>query len=338
MFAFLRTAENGRQNEAINPDIYRFLVDRSGDGIAIIQDGRFRFMNPRFLKLLGFAEADLAGIPFEAVVEASDLNLLVDLTDRRARGEDVPAGTELDLRRKDGGRVVVEISAASIRYDGRAGELIVLRDVTARKKAEEVSAAMLGKLRRAMGAAIQAIALTVETRDPTTAGHQKRVADLARTLAIRLGISNERTAGLRMAASIHDLGKISIPSEILNKPGRLSDAEMTLVRTHAQVGYDILRQIDFPWPIADIVYQHHERMDGSGYPRGLKGRDIMVEARILAVADVVESMVSHRPYRTAFTLAEALREIHRQRGVLYDADVVDLCVKLFSTGKYRFNR
>jgi HD-GYP domain-containing protein (c-di-GMP phosphodiesterase class II) len=217
-------------------------------------------------------------------------------------------------------------------------ELLIFRDITSRRKAEAESAEMVEKLRKAMGATIQAIALTVETRDPTTAGHQRRVSDLSRTIADRLGFPADRKEALRMASSIHDLGKISIPSEILSKPGRLNETEMNLVRTHAQVGHDILSRIDFPWPIAEIVLQHHERMDGSGYPRGLRGEEISIEGRVLGVADVVEAMVSHRPYRSAHTEAEAIDEIRKNRGRFYDLAVVDVCVGLFVNREYQFIR
>jgi putative nucleotidyltransferase with HDIG domain len=162
------------------------------------------------------------------------------------------------------------------------------------------------------------------------------VADLARSIADQMGLDKEKVEALRMAASIHDLGKISIPSEILSKPGRLNDNEFDLIKTHPQVGYDILKKIDFPWPIAMIVLQHHERVNGSGYPQGLKDGDIMREARILGVADVVEAMVSHRPYRTAHKLEVALAEISKNRDVLYDPEVVDSCLKLFRENDFAF--
>jgi sensor domain CHASE-containing protein len=184
-------------------------------------------------------------------------------------------------------------------------------------------------LRKALGATIQAIALTVEAKDPYTAGHQRRVADLARAIATEMGLSEEPIDGIRMAGAIHDIGKISIPGEILSRPGRLSDIEFGLIKTHPQVGYDILKTIDFPWPVAQIVLQHHERMDGSGYPQGLSGEEIILEARILAVADVVEAMASYRPYRLAHSIKEALEEISQNRGVLYDPEVVDACLRLF---------
>jgi putative two-component system response regulator len=192
-------------------------------------------------------------------------------------------------------------------------------------------------LREAMKGIVQAMALTIEMRDPYTAGHQQRVAELARAIATGMGLSEEKIYGLYMAGMIHDLGKISVPAEILSKPGRLSDAEIQLVRTHPQAGYDILKNIKFPWPIAQITLQHHERVNGSGYPQGLSGEAIMLEAKILAVADVVEAMASHRPYRAALGLEEALKEISRNRGLLYDSNVADTCLRVFEGKKFIFD-
>jgi putative two-component system response regulator len=186
------------------------------------------------------------------------------------------------------------------------------------------------KLRKALDGTVHALALTVEMRDPYTAGHQKRVADLASAMARRIGLSRDRIEGIRMAGIVHDLGKISVPAAILNKPGRLTQNEFNLIKDHSQVGYDILKDIEFPWPIAQMVLQHHERMDGSGYPQGLSGEDILLEARMLAVADVVEAMASHRPYRPALGIDKALEEISRNRGVFYDPEVVDTCLALFT--------
>ena len=333
-----RPFEDSFRGENTQLDVCRYLMDSTSDGIAVVQDGRFQFVNPRFREIFGFSEPDLYGVPFEAAVPSADLEGLMDLHYRRMRGEDVPLQTEAELRRKDGTRIIVEIVARSILYYRRPAALLIFKDISSRKRAEAESVRILEKLRQAMGAAVQAIALTVETRDPTTAGHQRRVSDLALTIAARLGLPSDHMEALRMASSIHDLGKISIPSEILCKPGRLDEAELTLVRTHAKVGYDILSRIDFPWPIAEIVLQHHERMDGSGYPYGLKGPQISIEARVLGVADVVEAMVSHRPYRSALTEAEAIAEILKHRGRLYDPDVVDACARLFATREYQFSR
>jgi len=189
-------------------------------------------------------------------------------------------------------------------------------------------------LRKSLEDSIQAIAATVEMRDPYTSGHQKRVAELAVALAKEMGLSEERIHGLHLAGVVHDLGKISVPAEILSKPGKLTPVEFMLIKGHAQAGYEILKDIDFPWPIATIVWQHHERLDGSGYPQGLKGGDILLESSILAVADVVEAMASHRPYRPTLGIEVALREIARGRGIQYDPAVADACLKLFREGSY----
>lgn len=192
----------------------------------------------------------------------------------------------------------------------------------------------LTQLRSSLEATIQALALTAEARDPYTAGHQRRVADLSRAIAQKMDLSQDQVDGVRMAGSIHDLGKIYVPSEILNKPGKIRENEFELVKSHPQVGYEILKTIDFPWPVAEIEIQHHERMDGSGYPNGLKGDEILLEARIVGVADVVESMSSHRPYRPALGIEKALEEIKAGRGRLYDERVVDACLSVFNEDDY----
>lgn len=194
----------------------------------------------------------------------------------------------------------------------------------------------LEKLRRAMEGIVEAIAVTVEMRDPYTAGHQKRVADLACAIAQDIPLSEDDIYGLRMACVIHDLGKITVPAEILSKPGQLSELEYELIKSHVQAGYDILKQIEFPWPLADIIIQHHERMDGSGYPNGLKQEQILLPARILSVADVFETIASHRPYRPSLGLQRALDELRHNRGRLYDSHVVDVCVKLIEENRFQF--
>ncbi|MDD5332608.1 MAG: PocR ligand-binding domain-containing protein [Rhodoferax sp.] len=191
-------------------------------------------------------------------------------------------------------------------------------------------------LRQSLEQSIQAIASTVEIRDPYTAGHQRRVSDLASAIALEMGLPEEQIHGIQLAATIHDLGKIQIPAEILSKPGKLSDVEFMLVRTHPKAGYNILKDVKFPWPIADIVLQHHERQDGSGYPQGLKGTEIALGARIIAVADVVEAMQSHRPFRPSLTLEKALNEIEQQRGQKYDQTAADACLALWRTGRFSF--
>jgi len=194
----------------------------------------------------------------------------------------------------------------------------------------------LDKLRKAIMAIIQAMTRTVEVRDPYTAGHQRRVANLARYIATEMGLSENQIDGIRLAGVLHDLGKISVPVELLTKPSRLNEIEYKMIQTHPQVAFDILSEIEFPWPIAQIVYQHHERIDGSGYPLGLSGSKILIEARIIAVADTVEAMSSHRPYRPSLGIDEALKEISQNRNVIYDPHVVDACMSLFRDKQFKF--
>jgi len=205
-----------------------------------------------------------------------------------------------------------------------------------RESLEQMVAERTAKLQETLDAVIQVVARMVESRDHYTAGHQRRVTELACAMAEKMGFSQDWVKGLRMAGMIHDLGKISVPAEILSKPGRLSDMEFAMIKTHCKSGYDILKDIEFPWPIAKAVYQHHERMDGSGYPQGLKDEEILPEARIMAVADVVEAMASHRPYRPALGTDAALEEVSKNSGVLYDPHAVDTCLSLFRDGGFKF--
>jgi len=191
-------------------------------------------------------------------------------------------------------------------------------------------------LKKVMNGTIQAIALTVEKRDRYTSGHQQRVARLAKAIAQELGLSAEKIEGVYTAAAIHDIGKISLPAEILSKPGKLSDIEVSLIQAHSQSGYDILKEVEFPWSIAEIVLQHHERIDGSGYPHGIRGDDILLEARIVGVADVVETMASHRPYRPSVGIDKALEEVKEHSGQLYDPQVVDACLVVFTEKGFKF--
>lgn len=185
---------------------------------------------------------------------------------------------------------------------------------------------------------VEAIAALYEKRDPYTAGHQRRVAQLACAIARKMGLPDEQIYGIRIIGVVHDIGKIAVPGDILSKPGRLSTEELSIIKTHPQVAYDVLKNLEFPWPVAETILQHHERLDGSGYPNGISGEAIILEARILCVADVVESMVSHRPYRPALGMERALREIVRNKGVLYDPTVADACSKLSSNGGFELGQ
>ncbi|HNQ35713.1 MAG TPA: HD-GYP domain-containing protein, partial [bacterium] len=217
-------------------------------------------------------------------------------------------------------------------------------DITDRRAAEgaltraktELTAS-LDQLQSLFSGIVEALASTVELRDPYTSGHEKRVTLLACALAREIHFDENRIAGLRIAGLLHDIGKLMVPAEILNKPTILSETEYDFIRIHPQAGHDILRKIAFPWPVADIVLQHHERLDGSGYPQGLKAPEIILEARILAVADVMEAMVSHRPYRPAKNLDRALKEIREEKAGLFDQRVVKSCAGLFEEKQFRFD-
>jgi len=193
------------------------------------------------------------------------------------------------------------------------------------------------KLMKSMEDTIVVLASALEMRDPYTAGHQRRVAQLAEAIAREMNRPCDEVKGVQLAAIIHDVGKIQIPSEILSKPNILTTTEFEMIEDHPQNGYDLLKQIDFPWPIADIVYQHHERLDGSGYPRGLKGDNILPQAKILMVADVVEAMSSHRPYRPSLGTKKALEEISKNKNIYYDPDAVDVCIRLFREKGFKFD-
>ena len=205
-----------------------------------------------------------------------------------------------------------------------------------RKDLEKMVMERTAQLQKTLSGVIQAMSLAVESRDPYTAGHQQRVGSLALSISQELGLTEEESAGLHMAGIVHDLGKLSIPAEILSKPTRLTDLEFELIKCHSDNGFQILKDIEFPRPIAQMVLEHHERMDGSGYPQGLTRNEILFESKILSVADVVEAMASHRPYRPALGLELALEEIKRNMDVKFDVDVVNACLKLFLEEKFSF--
>ena len=193
----------------------------------------------------------------------------------------------------------------------------------------------INQLRKAVETTLQTIAAAVETRDSYMVGHQRRVTDLACAIATEMNLSNRQINGLSMAGMIHDIGKIAVPEAVLNKPSKLTESEFSVIKSHPQVGYEIVKEIDFPWPVAQIILQHHERMDGSGYPLGLAGDQILLEARILAVADVLEAISSNRPYRPAHSIDIALEENTRNRGILYDKDAVDACLRILCGKGYK---
>ena len=300
--------------------------DLSLDGILVVdKDQKIVSFNQRFVEMWG--------IPDEVIALRSDEAALRSVLDNFESPDEFLDGVKRIYAQKDlklhdelrlkGGRTFERYSSPMVSADGKYyGRAFYFRDITERKRAEET-------LRAALVATIEAMAATVEARDPYTAGHQHRVADLAAAIAREMGLAPDAVEGVRFGALIHDLGKVQVPAELLSKPTRLTKIELELIRTHPQSGYDIVKGIKFPWPVADMVHQHHERLDGSGYPQGLKGDAITLEARILTVADVVEAMSSHRPYRPGLGIDVALKEIEEKSGKWYDPQAVDACLRLF---------
>ncbi|MGC9977176.1 MAG: PAS domain S-box protein, partial [Syntrophales bacterium] len=304
----------------LSEERYRSIFENAQEGISrSTPDGKIIMANQAMAKMFGYES------PEEMMAGVNDMahQHYVYPEDRRKLKEMIEEhgfikGHESQHYRKDGSIIWVSMTLHAVR-DGK-GQIIyydgIIEEITNRKQAVE-------RIRKALGATVQAIAVTVETRDPYTAGHQRRVTDLARAITTEMNLPIDMIDGIRMAAAIHDIGKISVPAEILSKPTNLTDLELGIIKTHSQSGYDILKDIDFPWPIARMVLEHHERMNGSGYPNGLTGDNILMESRILAVADVVESMASHRPYRPSLGTEAALEEIEKNRGTLYDNAVAD---------------
>ena len=308
---------------------FRSVFEEGQLGMAIVGlDTRIVQANRRIAQVFGCEPEELAGVMVEDLCHPDDVRDVAARMERLASGNIDHFDAENRYIHKDGSALVGRVVGALIGSpsEPRSRHIIaMLEDVTARRQSQEELSRTMAKLRQIMTQGILAMARIVEVRDPYTAGHQERVACLARAISQTLGLPEDEVLGVYYASLVHDIGKISVPGEILSKPGKLSSAEFELIRVHPQAGYDIVRSIDFPWPVSDIVLEHHERLDGSGYPQGLTGDQISYGAVIVAVADVVEAMSSHRPYRPALGIEAALDEIRKNRGRLYDPGVVDAC-------------
>lgn len=322
-----------------NENKFSTILHSIGDAVIVINSAEeITYMNPvaefmtesKFSSVIGKKIASVVHIENDAIEELKGNSQLI--------GRKNKVGNFLISKKGKRTHIDYSVSPQKDAHGNLLGTVMVIRDITESVKNQERLEASFAELRKAMGGIIQAMAQTVETRDPYTAGHQRRVADLARTIAVEMGLPNDKIEGIRMSGVIHDLGKISIPAEILSKPGRISEIEYSLIKGHPQTGYDILKTIEFPWPVADIVHQHHERIDGSGYPLGLMRDDILIESKVMAVADVVEAMASHRPYRASLGTDVALEEIIKNRGKIYEPDVVDACVKIFKEKNYTMDQ
>ena len=309
---------------------FRAVMQSSPDGIIITNsEQRIDSWNMGARMLFGYEDDQIFGKELKKILptENGDLKGTANIDKvYLINGKAV----ELEGIKSDGTKVPLEVSVSTWETHKETFKVIVIRNITKQKNAIE-------KLRKSIDGTIRALSTLVEIRDPYTAGHQRKVAQLACAIASRMGLPKNQIEGIRVASEIHDIGKISIPSEILAKPRKLSAVEFEMIKEHPADGYNILSSIDFPWPIADMVLQHHERIDGSGYPNGLSGEEILLEAKIIAIADTVEAMASHRPYREARGLNIALEELVENSGISYDSELVEVCLRLFKDEKFGFN-
>lgn len=336
----LQEAEE-RKSRRKAEDLHRkadFIINTSKDMMALInRDYVYETVNRSFCKafqkdnpkeMIGLSVQDVWG------QEVFERKIKSDI-DRCLKREEIETEAWFDMPVT--GNQCFEIIYTPYRSNqGSITHVIwVAHNITNRKRADQQITESYQRLQRTFEETVHALSALVEMRDPYTAGHQKRVALIARAIATEIGLPDHRVQGIWVAALVHDVGKIRVPSDILSKPGRITKAEYELIKEHPQTGYDVLSKIDFPWPVAQIVLQHHERINGSGYPRGLKEQEILIESKIMGVADVVEAMTYRRPYREALGLDVALQEIKQNEGILYDPEVVQACIKIFTEKGFR---
>ncbi len=330
-----RTEEILRRSE----EKYRTIFENAIEGIyQSTIDGKFITANNALARMAGYDS------PEELIESIKDIGtqLYVHPEDRKKFLEIKEAkgfvdGFEVEFYRKDGSKFWVVINALTVKDE--QGNILynegLIEDISLRKQAEKKLEQSIEILKTEMNTTIHVLVSALESRDPYTAGHQSRSANLACAIATEMGLARDKIEGLRMAGTIHDIGKLSIPVEILSKPSKLTNLEFSLIKEHSHSGFEMLKDVESIWSLAEIVYQHHERMNGSGYPRHLKGDEILIEARILAVADVVEAMASHRPYRASLGIEAALEEIEKNKGILYDDAAAEACLILFREKGYQ---
>jgi PAS domain S-box-containing protein len=334
-------AQRKRAEEALraSEENFRRSLDESPLGVGIAsEEGEILYANRAILDFFGYESIEeLWKTPFTKRYTESSYAEFLDRKEKRRLHADDCSDYEIEIVRKDGAVRHLQVWRKRVLWSGKEHYQVNYRDITDHKRAEKKLQDTLDSLRKAVNTTIQVMVSAVEARDPYTAGHQVRSANLARTIAFEMGLPQEKIDGIRLAGSIHDIGKLSIPAEILSKPTELSEIEFSLIKEHAWQGFEILKSVESPWPLAEMIYQHHERMDGSGYPRHLRRNEILPASRILAVADVIEAIASHRPYRPALGIDVAIEEISKNRGILYDPEVVDACLRLFQEKGYHLN-
>jgi PAS domain S-box-containing protein/putative nucleotidyltransferase with HDIG domain len=323
---------------AISEKKYRTVVENANEGIIIAQHDKLLLVNEKIPEYTGYKKEELLNKTFLEFVHPKDRSKIKRLSECVLNGTPKRHSDHFRILEKNGNLRWVKCNSVIIEWGSKPAVISFLTDITEQQKVEAQLEESLEKLKRAVEGNIKAMAIAAEMRDPYTAGHQRRVSKLARAIAMAMKLPKKTVEGIRVAATLHDIGKMRVPVEILSKPRKLTDIEMDFIKTHPLAGYNILKAEEFSWPIADIVLQHHERMNGTGYPRGLTGDKILLEAKILAVADVVEAMASHRPYRPALGIKKALEEIRDNCGKLYDTRPVKACIDLFSKKGFSLER
>jgi PAS domain S-box-containing protein len=311
---------------------FRLAFENANTGVCLVDiAGNLTKVNNSMCETFGYTKEELERMTVNDIAHPDDIDASPTFIQETLEGK-IDRGTfQKRYIHKKGHVVTCQVSSSLVR-DANGSPLYFIshvHDITDRKRAEEQLSSSYQQAREMLVTTVNALASTVEMKDQYTAGHQPRSTQLACAIAEEMGLPHDQIEAIRMACSIHDIGKLVVPAEILNKPGPLTDIQYEMVKMHPNAGYDIVKRIKFPWPVAEIIRQHHEYMNGSGYPQGLTGEKIMLEARVLTVANVVEAMTSHRPYRAAHDIKEALEEITKNKGILYDPGVVDACLRLF---------
>jgi PAS domain S-box-containing protein/putative nucleotidyltransferase with HDIG domain len=328
-----RASEKLRENEGF----FRTSFENANIGASLLgTNGRYLRVNKQMAAITGYSQQELLELKFNDITYPEDRWIGDEYIKKVITGEIEETSFMKRYVHKSGSVIWCLVLVGTVRSnEGKPLYLVsYVQDITRQRLTEEKLEQSLKQMNGIFNDIIGCLGYTIEIKDPYTSGHQRRVAALAAEIAREMGLPDDKTEAIRIAGTIHDIGKISIPGDLLNKPGALTEIETAYISQHSENGYLILKKIHFPWPIAEIVRQHHERINGSGYPRGLKGNEIMTEAKIIGAADVVEAMSSHRPYRPSLGIRAALEELIKKRGILYDEVVVDACVRLFREKKY----
>ena len=336
-FSFIHDISGRKRSEEAlreNEERFRGILEQNVSAVFVVERGRLSYVNLRAAEILGYTVQELIGRETIDLIAEPHRPGMAEAMRQLLSGEQKTVERSFSVLRKDGS--VADMGGHAIRatLQGKKVILGMAQDIGERKKAQAEIDRYVERLEHAMQSTLTAVSLMVELRDPYTAGHERRVGELAAAIGAEMGLPEDMIKGLRLAGYVHDIGKISVPAEILSKPSRLTPMEFELIKSHSQSGHDVLKGVDFPWPLAEVILQHHERLDGSGYPRQLKGEEILLEARIMAVADVVEAMSSHRPYRPGLGPDAALEEITRNSGKFYDPQVAAACLRLFRDKGY----